>query len=100
MSPQRRDRISERAFMEGLTKRISTHFAKIGSPAVARGNHLAMRAAKEAAAAAVANGNAAGAGDAAVAAAARAIASAKAKAKEAEEAATAGRGGASPIGLS
>ena len=62
VSPQRRDRISERAFIEALARRVSAHFGKIGDAATGATNIAAMRAAKEAANAAnaAARGHAAG----------------------------------------
>ena len=74
MSPQRRDRISERAFMDALSRRVAFHFGKIGDAASAQRNGAAIRAASAASAAASAAGNAAGAFGAATAAAAAALA--------------------------
>lgn len=75
-SPQRRDRISERAFIEALTKRVSAHFAKIGDPATAAKNQAAIKAAAAAhAAAREAGEHWGGACDVAVAAAMDAYAS-------------------------
>ena len=74
-SPQRRDRISERAFIECLARRVSAHFAKIGDPAAGRLNQKAIRAAAAAHAACRARGDGTdgGASAPAVAAAAAAL---------------------------
>ena len=74
VSPQRRDRISERAFIEALSRRVATAFARLGEPATAASNLAAMRAASAASAHSYASGDAAGAGAAATAAAAAALA--------------------------
>ena len=50
LSPQRRDRISERVFIQILARRVATHFAQIGDAAVGERNMRAVRAAQAAAA--------------------------------------------------
>lgn len=56
LSPQRRDRISERAFIEFLTRRVSVYFAKVGDASAGARNQLAIKAAAGAHAAAYARG--------------------------------------------
>jgi hypothetical protein len=86
LSPQRRDRISERAFIESLSRRIASRFAKMGCPIIAASNNAAMRAASTAHAAALAGGgNASLAAEEAVAAAAAAVAAASARQQQKQQ---------------